>query len=779
MEKNIKIDVQTILPGVETTEDPCIERLESALQNQHQMKKVHLEQADGSVQLCLHYDPDCVTDGEVKHLAERAGASIINRYHHEVIPLEGLDCSDCALVIEHSLLRMEGVLSVQVNYASQKCWIEYDTHLVSRWNIDQRIHSLGYSIQVGGKRKWLLENRELLSSLLAGLFLLGGWAGTQFGIFPRPLSLGLFLATYLAGGWDITRHAVHALRERHFDTDALMLIAALGAATLGNFTEGGLLIFLFSLGHALEERALDRARSAVEALADLTPKTALVRRDGVEVELPVNQLLLKESIIVRPGARIPADGLIFAGSSAVDQSTVTGESIPLDKSVGDPVYAGTVNGEGSLEIQVTRLTADNTLNRVMKMVEEAQTRKSPTQQLMERFERIFVPAVLGMTLLVIAIPPLFGVPFRDSFMRAMTLLVAASPCALALGAPATILAGVAQAARNGVLIKGGVHLENLGALKAIAFDKTGTITNGSPEVTNVVVFSPETWTEDQILALAAALESRSSHPLARSIVKAAKKRGIVPICPENVESLTGLGIRSVVDHRSVMVGSLKMLAEMKITIPPEISAQAAEFERNGMTVVVIVVEGAIVGMITLADTLRPDAVAMLIRLRKLGIQKTALLTGDNPQVAAEIAKQAGLSDYFAGLLPEDKSDAVRAYVERYGAVGMVGDGVNDAPALASATVGIAMGAAGTDVALETADVALMADNLNQLPFAIGLGRATSRIIRQNLIIALAVIGCLIIATLTGWVGMGGAVVLHEGSTLLVILNSLRLLGFRG
>ncbi|MCL4507813.1 MAG: cation-translocating P-type ATPase, partial [Chloroflexi bacterium] len=508
-ESTLQLEIPVLLPGVADERDSCVQRLNEQLAAQKGIRQAHVERANDQATICLHYDPNLLSLEGVQRLAQRAGAQITDRFHHLHLPIEGMDCSDCATVLEHSVGRLDGVLTVSVNYAAQSMRVEFDGQKASRATIERRVRSLGYAIPPEGLRSWLDENRELLFSGLAGLLVLVGWAGGRFLGLPEQVSLALYIGAYILGGWDISRHAWHALRERHFDTDLLMVIAALGAAALGNFAEGALLLFLFSLGHALEERALERARNAIKALADLAPKTALVRRNGAEVETPVEQLQLEDMVIVKPGARLPADGAVAVGRSAVNQAPVTGESLPVDKAPGDPVFAGTINGEGALEVRVTRLAKDSTLARVMQMVEDAQAQKSPTQQTVERFERIFVPAVLIGALLVIFVPPLFGVPISESFLRAMTLLVAASPCALALGTPATILAGVAQAARNGVLVKGGAHLENLGRLKAIAFDKTGTVTHGRPELTDVV--APDSGGLDTagVLALAAALESRS------------------------------------------------------------------------------------------------------------------------------------------------------------------------------------------------------------------------------------------------------------------------------
>ena len=610
------------------------------------------------------------------------------------------------------------------------------------------------------------------------MLLLIGWLGGLFLGFPTLLSIVFYIAAYVFGGWDVSQHAWHALKERHFDTDLLMVIAAIGAAFLGEFAEGALLLFLFSLGHSLEDRALDRARSAVRALADLAPKIALVRRDNKELEVPVESLQLNDLVIVRPGVRIPVDGVILNGNSGVDQTSVTGESLPIDKTPDDNVFASTVNGEGALEVKVTRLAKDSTLARVMKMVEEAQAQKSPTQQTVEKFERVFVPAVLILTALIIIVPPLFGFPFRESFLRAMTLLVAASPCALALGTPATILAGVAQAARNGVLIKGGAHLENLGRLIAIAFDKTGTVTHGKPEVTDIVVFPASGWNEADLLSLAAGAESRSAHPLAQAVVRSAQTQGVPVSVMDEVESLTGRGLRAVSYGKTIWVGNQKLMDEADVTLSADAIQKAQSLQQSGKTLFWVAEDKIAIGLIALADTLRREAASTMNALKKIGVEHTIMLTGDNVRSASAIAAEVGLTEYRADLMPEDKLIVIRDLVKEYGQVAMIGDGVNDAPALANATVGIAMGGAGTDVALETADVALMGDDLSKLPFAVGLGRATRNIIMQNLFISLGVIAFLIVTSLTGIVSIGIAVVFHEGSTLVVVANALRLLGYQ-
>jgi len=780
-ERTIELEIPLLLPGLQDEADGCLARLETALQAQKGLTRAHLERERRPVTLCLHYDPDSLSLADVKRLAQGAGAEILDRFHHLLLPIEGMDCSDCVDVIEHSLGRIEGVLAVGVSYPMETVRVEFDARTTGRHAIEKRIRSLGYTIPASATEQRFQENRELLLTLLSGVLLVAGWAGEAFFGAPRGLAVLSFLAVYALSGSHIARHAWHSLRERRFDTDILMVSAAVGAAILGRWAEGALLLFLMSLAHALEERALDRARSAIRGLADLAPRTALVRRNGREVELPIEQISLGDLVIVRPGARMPVDGDIVEGESAVDQSPVTGESIPVDKVPGEAVFAGSVNGQGALGVKVTRLAKDSTLARVMKMVEEAPTQKSPIQNTVERFEGIFVPGVLIVTALVMVVPPLLGVPFQSSFLRAMTLLVAASPCALALGTPAAILAGIAQAARNGVLIKGGVHLENLGRLKAIAFDKTGTLTQGRPEVTDVLSLSDpqgQTLNADALLALAAAAESRSGHPLAEAVMRSARAKGLALPPVGMVESLTGSGLRASVNGQAVLIGNRKLMQGERVTLPAEAEKQIEAFQSSGKTTMLVAVEGRLAGVLAVADSLRTDAITAIQEMRRIGVRQTVLLTGDNPRVAAAIARQVGLTTVRAELLPQDKAMAVQALTSEFGPTGMVGDGVNDAPALANATVGIAMGGAATDVALETADVALMANDLSKLPFAIGLGRATRAVVLQNLVLSISAVGLLILAALTGVIGIGAAVVGHESVTLIVVFNALRLLGYR-
>lgn len=775
MEK-LTLDLELLLPEVADEQDQCVARLQEHLKTARGVTEAHLEKMAGKAQLCIHYDAAQTTLAAIQRLATQTGAEISDRYQHNLIRIEGMDCSDCTLAIEHGLKRMDGVLTATVNYAAQTARVEYDTEKLNRNAIEKRIRGMGYAVAKEGVAAFFAERRELIFALLAGAFVLAGWLAGRFFGASEWVTTPLYLAAYLFGGWDIARHAVHSLREKQFDTDLLMVLAALGAGALGEFFEGGLLLFLFSLGHALEEMALDRARDAVRKLGDLAPKTALVLRDGKENEVSVEQLIVDDTVIVRPGVRIPVDGAILSGASAVNQAPVTGESVPVEKAVGDKVFAGTINGDGALEVKVTRLAKDNTLARVMQMVEEAQTQKTRTQQMTEKFTRWFVPAVLIGVALMIVVPPLLGGTFRESFLRAMTLLVACSPCALALGTPSAMLAGIAQAARKGLLIKGGAHLETLGALTTIAFDKTGTLTHGQPEVTDVVTADANR-NADEFLAMAAAVESRSGHPLAQAVVRAASNRSLTLPLTGELTSFTGRGIRSTVNGADVLIGNRKLFDEFSVAIPATLRAQMESLEADGKTTMIVGIGGAAAGVIALADTPRADAKATLQRLKQLGIRQTLLLTGDNRRVGEKMASLLGLDAVRAELMPEDKVTAIRELAAGE-TVAMVGDGVNDAPALAAASVGIAMGGAGTDVALETADVALMGDELSKLPFAIGLGRATRAIVFQNLAISALVIAFLIVTSILGVVGIGLAIIFHEGSTLVVVANSLRLLAYR-
>lgn len=801
IEKTVEISLPLLLPEIQDACDHCIDRLQTRLQTQRGILQTHLHLDHDPIDLCIHYDPNLISFAAVKRIAEEAGSELRNGYHHEQIPFTGLDSADSATMIAKELEGMQGMLHASVSYAAGLAIVAFDTKVVSLEQIQRTMRHFGARLLTQPEVKeekgahehehehdhgtapsflphWLQERWTLFLIAVGGIFLLLGWVGQQFLGLPASAALILFLLSYVASAYDITHHAVPALLRGKFDTDVLMLAAALGAAFLGAWAEGAFLLFLFGLGHAGEHYALGRARNAISALGKLMPKTAQVRRGAQIVEESVDQLSIGDMVVIRPGDRIPVDGVISLGESAVDQSPITGESVPVQKSVGEEVFTGTINQEAALEVKITRLAKDNTLSRVMKMVSEAQGQQSPTQQFTDRFTARFVPIVLVLVVLVAVFPPIVGwMPFSESFYRAMLLLVAASPCALAIGTPATVLAGIAQAARNGVLIKGGVHLENLGRLNAIAFDKTGTLTKGKFQVTDVIPFNGSQ--SDDVLRLAGAVEQQSNHPLALAIVNAAKERNLALPIANGLENIPGRGVRSQVEGQPVWIGSLKLFENIDGNNPDETIRQTVtNLENAGRTTMTISHNGTFIGVLGLSDVARPGVAAVLSQLRKLGMKHLIMLTGDNRKVAQQIAKEIGVTDVEADLLPEDKLSTIQRLQKEYGAVAMIGDGVNDAPALATSTVGIAMGGAGTAVALETADVALMADDLGKLPFAVGLSRASRKIIQQNLAISLGVILILIATSVFGLVQLSWTVIAHEGSTVLVAVNALRLLRYK-
>jgi Cd2+/Zn2+-exporting ATPase len=591
--------------------------------------------------------------------------------------------------------------------------------------------------------------------------------------------------SYLAGGLFGTKGALEALRQRRIDVDMLMVLAALGAALVNQWHEGAILLFLFSLSNVLQDYAIGRSRQAIRGLMKLYPSEARVRRNGRVESVTLDAIRIGDTVLIEPGERIPVDGLVRGGRSAVDQSPITGESMPVDKSPGDRVFAGTLNGQGVLDIESTQAASDTTLARIIKMVEEAQDSKAPTERFLEKFEQIYALLILTGVALFIVIPPALGlIDFQANFYRAMVLMTVASPCALVISTPASFISAIAAGARSGVLFKGGAYLEGLAAVKAIAFDKTGTLTRGRPAVTEVV--SCCELREDELLAVAASVESRSEHPLARAIVHASEKRGLDLSPVEDFEAVAGAGVISKVAGRKVRLGSLKFLTEHN-PLPAHLEPVYQRLEDEGKTVIGVVWEGQCegcgacqnaergldwMGIVAMADELRPEAPEIIRQLKAQGIQRVVMITGDNARVGQVIARQAGVDAVYADLMPEDKVYAVHRLSREVGSVAMVGDGINDAPALASAGVGIAMGAAGTDVALETADLVLMGDRLELIPYAIKLSKKARRVVWQNIAFAIGVIIVLILSALAINLPLPLGVMGHEGSTVIVVLNGL-------
>lgn len=619
----------------------------------------------------------------------------------------------------------------------------------------------------------------------------------EYALKLPDVGTAFFLATYFFGGFFTIRSAIKSTLAGKFEVDFLMLVAAIGAASIGRFAEGAVLLFLFSLGHALEEFALARASKSIEALAGLAPRTALVHVGGPSttagefVDRQVEDVAVGDLVLIRPNARVSSDGVVVDGRSAIDQSAVTGESMPVEKEPLDParagrvadenkVFAGTVNGSGALVVRVTALAKDSTLSKVVELVASTDQAKSPTQRFLDRFQRIYVPAVIAFVIGVFLVGYFaLGNPFDDAFYLAMAVLVAASPCALALATPSAVLAGVARAARAGVLVKGGAPLETLGRVTSIAFDKTGTLTWGEPRVTDTVA-APGVEL-DELLATTLAVEKLSDHPLAAAVAEAVAARTSTVLTASDLQSVTGRGVRAVVDGETVEIGNERLFSDAGIVLDGAVAADVERLQSSGRTLMIVRRGGRFLGVIGVMDTPRREAGQVLDRLRESGMTDIVMISGDHQQVAEAVGRDVGVDRALGGLLPEDKVTQVRD-LSGAGAgtearrCAMVGDGVNDAPAMAQADVGIAMGAAGSAVALETADVALMSDDLGRLPFAVRLSRQTSRIIRQNLIAALGVVVFLVIVTFLG-MPMGPVVFIHEGSTLIVVANALRLLRF--
>ena len=818
MTRTVKIDLSVLLPDVPHARDACVRRVAERLIARPGIEHVHVVEGEGlaPVQLCIHYDPGTLPLARIERLAEQAGAVIDERYGHLLWPLVGRSNQRSARALVERLRTEPGVLAASAN-AGGPLRIEFDREVTDEATLhaaidgdrapsrahaghDDHAHEDGGEHAHGGGAGHdhahggiFGERTELIFSVLCGVLLLAGWGLPKIVDLPDAVPLALLVGAYGFGGWFAVKEAFEALRGGRFEIDFLMLVAAAGAAALGEWAEGALLLLLFSVGHALEGYAMGRAKRAIEALGELAPKSATVRRGDDTEEVPVESLAVGDTVIVRPNERLPADGFVVAGASSVDQAPITGESVPVDKSpvpdtdiaaarpddVGaeSRVFAGTINGNGALDVRVTKVAADSTLARVVTMVNEAETNQSPTQRLTDRFEKVFVPAVLGLVVLLLFAGLVLDEPFSETFYRAMAVLVAASPCALAIATPSAVLSGVARAARGGVLVKGGAPLEHLGRVEAIAFDKTGTLTEGRPRLVDAV--PAEGVGEDELLSVAVAVERLSDHPLAAAVVTGGEERLGAPVTDEasGLSSITGRGVRAELAGETVHIGKDDLFAEIEGPgIPPGVRATVERLEGEGRTTMIVRSGARYLGVIGTMDAPRAAARGVIARLRTLGVSRMTMISGDNGRVADAVAREVGLDSARGDLMPDDKVETIRTLALE-GRVAMVGDGVNDAPAMANATVGIAMGAAGSDVALETADVALMADDLETLPFAVGLSRKTSGIIRQNLFFSLGVVALLVPATIFG-LGIGPAVALHEGSTLVVVFNALRLLAFK-
>ena len=718
-----------------------------------------------------------------------------------IFEVEEMHCGDEVAILEKKLSPLPGVEGLAADIVSRRLRVKHHPAQTSRHELITAIGETGMTARTAGvgtpeqrlPSVWI-RHRIIILTAASGCLTALGLLLSLLG-HPSGTTVPMYLAAVVSGGYYIARRGFLAARQLHLDMNFLMTIAVLGAMLIGEWVEAATITFLFALAQVLESRSMDRARNAIRSLMDVAPPQAFVRRDGQEQMLPVEEVRLGDILIVKPGAKVPLDGRVVKGSSTINQAPITGESMPVEKWEGDEVFAGTINQQGALEVEVTHLAADSTLARIIHLVEEAQAQKAPSQRFVDQFAKYYTPSVIAGAVLIAAIPPLFiAQPFYTWFYRALVLLVIACPCALVISTPVTIVSGLAAAARRGVLIKGGRYLEGIGAVQAIAFDKTGTLTRGVPVVTDMIVCSPFTVHRSphdpgsavnrqpstvnreqcEILRIAAAIEARSEHHLGKAIVQQARELQIQWPEVEEFLAQTGRGAQARIEGQSYFIGNHRFAEEVGFC-SPEVETKLADLERAGKTTVILGTDTQAIGIIAIADQMREEVPEVLQSLKMVGVRKLVMLTGDNLGTAEAIAGRLGIDEYLADLLPADKVEQVRQLTGRYDTVAMVGDGVNDAPALAAASIGIAMGAAGTDQALETADVALMGDELSQLPFAVRLGRRAVQTIKQNISLSLAIKALFLALAIPGYATLWMAVGADMGASLLVVFNGLRLL----
>ena len=700
-----------------------------------------------------------------------------------VLRVAGMDCSEEVAIIENALAPLGGVREVNANVITGKVTVIHGSDITSE-NLIAAIGNAGLKASPASDPAEVADDRSAqrvrwisvgLSAVLTGLGLLAGWLK----VGPEWLATSLFVGAIVSGGWFIFPKALAAVRRFSPDMNLLMTAAVIGAAFIGEWAEAAAVVFLFALSEMLEAFSVRRARRAIESLLDLTPATALVDRDGAFVEVPVEEVSVGDVISVRSGARVPLDGAVTKGTSSINQAPITGESMPVEKAEGDTVFAGTINGEGSLEVTVTKPASDTMLAKIIHLVEEAQSQKAPSQQFVDVFAKYYTPAVMVLALLVFLIPPLVGGGEWSTWIyRALVLLVIACPCALVISTPVSIVSGLTAMARRGVLIKGGAFLESIGRLRALAVDKTGTITEGKPRVLGITIKDGKS--EEEVIRIAAAIDTHSDHPLAQAVITYATGRQISYPRADNYRSQTGRGASGEIDGHPYFVGNHRLTHELAVC-SDETEAELDKIQSGGNSVVVVGHEphdgckGEVLGILAVGDAIRSNAAAAIRDLHAAGIERVVMLSGDNQRTADAIAKQAGIDEAHGDLLPDDKIARVRDLLAEHEYVGMVGDGVNDAPAMAAATIGIAMGAAGTDTAIETADIALMKDDLSKVAETVRLGRRTLGIIRFNIVFALAIKAVFLILAVLGYTSLWLAILADTGATLLVIVNALRLL----
>ncbi|MBE9202031.1 MULTISPECIES: heavy metal translocating P-type ATPase [unclassified Nodularia (in: cyanobacteria)] len=809
----------------------CTNTIEVALQQLHGVTEATVNFTTGKAR--VSYDPQLLSEKSIYDQIKGLGYTIeqsheaqshqhthscggehdrdhLNHDHNvDVAPvrtlqlqISGMDCGSCAKTIEVGVQKIIGVQEASVSFASERLHISYDPQLVNEKAIYDRIQDLGYTVEEGveasshhhdhdyshnhehsqlinkSKQKqksdltswrFWIENRRGQSVILAGIGIVLGLL-TQYLVLPIWIARAFYGIGIVIAGYPIARAGLFELRLRRADMNLLMTISVIGAVILGDWFEGGLVVFLFSLGTTLQVFTFGRTRNAIRSLMDLTPPTATVKRENQEFTVPVESIELSEVLTIRPGQRVALDGVVVSGNSAIDQSPITGESIPEDKAVGDTVFAGTLNQTGFLEVKVTHTSGDTTVAKIINLVEQAQESRAPSQQWVDKFAEVYTPIVILAAIAIALIPPLaFAQPFNVWLYRALVMLVIACPCALVISTPVSIVSAIGAATRRGVLFKGGNALETAGHLTTLAFDKTGTITQGLPIVQQVYDLGKVN--ADMILLIAASLEQQSEHPLAKAIVAKAQDLGLELETPLDFTALPGKGIQANLSQMLYLVGNRRLFSDKGICLSDEAEFLLTEIEQLGQIPVLVGTNGGLLGAIALSDGIRLEATEALRQLKRVGLKRLVMLTGDRTVVAKQIAQQVGITEYQAELLPEDKLQAIQQ-LRRHGVVGMVGDGINDAPALATADISFAVG--GIDIALETADVVLVGSDLRQLAYAVDLSRRTVSVIQQNVVFSLVTKALFLLLGTFGFVGLAIAVLADTGTSLLVTANGMRL-----
>lgn len=749
----------------------CAATIEKNLRTLDNIQDVKVNYSTGKLQVVANNQ---LAFSPIPNRVEKLGFSIepINQNKRmKTYLIEGMDCAACANTIVNHLKAVPAVNDVRVNFSTGKAQIDHENDVEE---IIKEVSKAGYTATLLTNNRRAVETNHNKGKngpvIFSGILIALGFIGSYTGISPFINNI-LYAVAMIISGYKPAKSAFYAVKSRSLDMNVLMTVAAFGAAIIGEWLEGATVVWLFALGVALQTRSIEQTRNSIRNLMDLAPPEAWVKQGDQLLKKAVEEVSIGTIIVVKPGDRIPLDGEVVQGESSINQAPITGESIPVDKETGDVVYAGTINESGSLEIRVTKLVEDTTISKIIHLVEEAQEKKAPTQAFVDKFATIYTPIVFILALLVMVVPPLFGGSWGDWFYKGLELLVVACPCALVISTPVAIVSAIGNAAKNGVLIKGGTFLEKAGAINAIAFDKTGTLTEGKPAVSNVIPYNS---TEEQLLSITKTLEEYSNHPIAKAIVAHADDQGITNLEGSNFKSITGKGVQATIDGTIYYAGNAKLFSDIGTPISNSLT-HIEKLQTEGKTIIIVGTKEEVLGIVGVADIIRKTTISALDSLNQNGIKQIIMLTGDNEGTAKMIASQSGVNRYFADLLPEDKVTAIKQLQSEGYKTAMVGDGINDAPALATADLGIAMGGAGTDTAMETADIVLMADNLEKLPHTMKLSRKALTVIKQNIWFSIIVKVIALVFIFPGWLTLWIAVLSDTGAALLVILNSLRLL----